>query len=376
MKKILCLTACIRNSGLSGKSKVSAFNKIQCQPESEVLFNPLLLIHANRCVQYYIGEKDMKLFMYFLLLLILFILSCKNVISPEIEKGLLTNQVITIEGVDRYYHLFVPNNPLNAPVVFLFHGNGGSFDDMLGLTGVKAPYKVWLDIANQENLIIIVPNGTLSSLDTRGWNDCRNDAPRTPTVNDVQFIVDLLDFIKEKYNSDDSRVFAVGTSNGGHFANRLAREIPDRITAFASIVASSAVNSVCSDSTEPVSALFMNGTGDPIMPYDGGDTGNGVVFSTESTVSYWVQRNATDTIPVVTNFPDINTNDSSTVTRYLYENGENGTEVVLYKVNNGGHTEPSISEHYSSIWLWIVGNQNGDIEMANEVWNFFKTKTR
>jgi hypothetical protein len=44
-------TACIRNSGFSGKSKVCTFNKSQCQIESEVLFNPLLLIHAKRCAQ-------------------------------------------------------------------------------------------------------------------------------------------------------------------------------------------------------------------------------------------------------------------------------------------------------------------------------------
>ena len=42
------LTACMKNSGFSGKSKVSAFNKSQCQTESEVRFNPLLLIHAKR----------------------------------------------------------------------------------------------------------------------------------------------------------------------------------------------------------------------------------------------------------------------------------------------------------------------------------------
>lgn len=42
------LTACIRNSGFSAKSNGSAFNKSQCKTESEVLFNPLLLIHANR----------------------------------------------------------------------------------------------------------------------------------------------------------------------------------------------------------------------------------------------------------------------------------------------------------------------------------------
>ena len=47
-------TACIRNSGFSTKSKVSAFNKSQCQPEGEVLFYPLLLIHLN------VGRKPKK----------------------------------------------------------------------------------------------------------------------------------------------------------------------------------------------------------------------------------------------------------------------------------------------------------------------------
>lgn len=46
------ITACIRNSGFSAQSKVIAFNESQCQPESEVLFNPLLLIHANRWATY------------------------------------------------------------------------------------------------------------------------------------------------------------------------------------------------------------------------------------------------------------------------------------------------------------------------------------
>jgi hypothetical protein len=41
-------TACIRNSGVSAKLRLSTFNESQCQTESEVLLNPLLLIHANR----------------------------------------------------------------------------------------------------------------------------------------------------------------------------------------------------------------------------------------------------------------------------------------------------------------------------------------
>lgn len=306
-------------------------------------------------------------------------LSCsKKETSPEIEKGLLKNQIITSNGVDRNYHIYVPSNPLNAPVVLLFHGNGSNYDDMLGFTGVKAPYKVWLDIALQENIIVLVPNGALGSTDSRGWNDCRNDALTNPTLNDIQFTLDLLDFVKAKYNSNNAKTFAVGTSNGGHFAIRLAQEIPEKITAFASIVAANAVNSKCSNSTTRVSALFMNGTDDPILPYNGGQmaSNRGEVFSTENTVSYWVQRNATNTTPEITNFPNINTADGSTTTRYLYKNGSNGTEVVLYKVNNGGHTEPSVVERYSSLYLLAVGKQNGDIEMANEVWNFFKSKSK
>ncbi len=46
-------TACIRNSGFSAKLKVSAFNKSKCQTESEVLFNPLLLIHAKRYKRFF-----------------------------------------------------------------------------------------------------------------------------------------------------------------------------------------------------------------------------------------------------------------------------------------------------------------------------------
>jgi polyhydroxybutyrate depolymerase len=306
-------------------------------------------------------------------------LSCgKKDISPEFEKGLLENQSISIDGIYRNYHIFIPNNPTNAPVVFLFHGNGGNNDDLLGLTNVKAPYKVWLDIAAQENLIIIVPNGMLGSSNSRGWNDCRNDAPSNPTSNDVQFVNYLLDFVKAKYSSNASKVFAVGTSNGGHFAIRLAQEIPNRITAFASIVAANSVNSKCTNSNVKVSALFMNGTDDPIMPYNGGQmsSNRGEVFSTDNTISYWVQRNATSMTPEISNLPDINTTDGSTITKYVYKNGGSGTEVVLYKVNNGGHIEPSKIERYSSLFLLAVGKQNGDIEMANEIWNFFKDKTR
>lgn len=298
--------------------------------------------------------------------------------NPILEKGLIKNQTINIAGLDRNYHIYIPENYTNAPVVMLFHGNGGSYDDMLGFTGVKAPYKIWLDIAQQENLIIVVPNGTLGASNSRGWNDCRADAPTNPTVNDVLFTTTLLDFVIGKYQANSSKVYALGTSNGGHFCIRLAQEIPNKITAFGAVVAANAKNSQCTNSAIKVSALFMNGTADPILPYNGGQmaSNRGEVLSADNTINYWVTRNQTSTTPDITNFVDINTTDNCTIQKSLYKNGGNNTEVALYKVTNGGHSEPSIAQRYSPTFLLTVGNQNGDIEMVNEIWNFFKNKVK
>jgi polyhydroxybutyrate depolymerase len=77
-----------------------------------------------------------------------------------------------------------------------------------------------------------------------------------------------------------------------------------------------------------------------------------------------------------TNLPDINKKDKSTVEKYIYINGLNNTEVALFKIIGGGHTEPSITKRYGSRYLKLVGNQNNDIEMANEVWDFLKNKSK
>ena len=284
-----------------------------------------------------------------------------------------TNQHISIKGIERSYHLFNPSQKANSPIIFLFHGNGGSADNIAGLSHVKAPYIPWFDIAANEGLILVIPDGTNGPKNSQGWNDCRNDAPRIPASDDVGFITTLLDTLKTSLRFDERKVFMVGTSNGGHFVMRLAQEIPHRMTAFASIVASGPANSKCSTSTIPVSALFMNGTADPLVPYLGGNTENGTVISTDSSITYWIKRNRTQTTPIITEFPQ---KSSSKVTSYRYAQGVNGTEVMLYKVEGGGHIEPSRRERYSFVWTAFAGSQNGDIESAEEIWAFFKEKVR
>jgi poly(3-hydroxybutyrate) depolymerase len=113
------------------------------------------------------------------------------------------------------------------------------------------------------------------------------------------------------------------------------------------------------------------------VPYEGGEVINnrGAIFSTQKAVNYWTDRNETDAEAVEAQLPDLNTGDNSNVMKFSYLNGTNNTAVVLYKINNGGHTAPSIDQQYNSIYLNLVGNQNHDIEMAEEIWAFFEGKT-
>jgi len=309
--------------------------------------------------------------------LLLFLSGCSNnnagSPSNRIDPVLQTNVSFKSNNIDRNYHLVLPQNRNDAPIVLVLHGQSGSSDQILGLNGITSPHKLWRDIAREENLILVVPDGLLGLTNKQSWNDCRNDAQILPDVNDVQFLDDLIEHIKMTYSSQNANVFAVGISNGGLMTMRLANEIPDKLTAMAIIIASKPANSECVESSIPVPVLFMNGTEDNLMPYFGGSiiANRGEVLSTPDTINYWVDRNQAQTTPTVTTLADIDKSDDSSGTRYSYRNLTGKIVVEHYEITNGGHTGPSKTERYGPIYSAIVGNQNGDIEMVDEVWKFF-----
>lgn len=295
--------------------------------------------------------------------------------QPEepLGPGLHLDEVFKVSNQTRNYHIYIPGIVNAAPIVFLLHGNSGSSNQILGLDDIKSPFKLWLDIAERDNVILVIPDGSIGPNNKKGWNDCRNDAPTNPKTDDALFLGNLIDFVRTGYGTGETDVFVAGISNGGLMAMRLADEMPEKLNAISVVVASRPVNSECADSTVAMPVLFMNGTSDPILPYEGGqiESNRGQVSSTAETISYWVNRNQTEATPSVSVFPDTNQDDESTVTRFTYSQGLNGSIVEHYEVTNGGHTEPSIAERYSIVYKLIVGNQNGDIEMATELWKFF-----
>lgn len=294
--------------------------------------------------------------------------------STEPGDGFVADQMITVDGSSRVYDIYAPDGvSSDTPLIVLLHGNRGSRGDLMGTGRAPAPFAQWQRIADAEGLFLLIPQGEEGTDGNTGWNDCRLDAAGNSTADDVGFITAAIDEVGTTYELDLERIYAVGISNGGHMAQRLADEAAERIDGIAVIAAGAPVNSSCEPSSTPISALFMWGTADPLAPYEGGAMagGRGEIFSADETVARWLARNGITATPTVTAFDDQDTADDSTVERLLYSGGIDDTAVALYRVDGGGHIEPSIEAQYGRLFERLVGRQNHDIEMADQVWEFF-----
>ena len=273
----------------------------------------------------------------------------------------------------------VPQEPV--PLVFMLHGGGSNATSIWG----REEGQTWKSLADQHKFILILPEGRPKPGDetSHHWNDCRmgitNPDPPS-TEDDVGFINKLIDWATLNFNIDQNRIYANGASNGGAMSYRLAIEGGQRFAAIAAIIANLASPTKCTPATHPIPILIMNGTADPIMPYKGGcvhppacDRGN--VMSTTATVTYWMAVNQTEITPSVQALPDIITDDNSTVTVYTYANGTNDTEVILYRIDGGGHTPPGPTQ-LPPTWRPIVGWKNQDINGPVEIWEFFSKHIR
>ena len=119
----------------------------------------------------------------------------------------------------------------------------------------------------------------------------------------------------------------------------------------------------------------MNGTADPLLPYGGGAMGRGggergSVRSTDASIEAWRRLGGFDAPGGTRSLPDRDTMDDSRVTVTQYP-ATGPARLMLYRIDGGGHSEPSRTERYARWYQRLTGPQNGDMESAEEIWRFF-----
>lgn len=251
------------------------------------------------------------------------------------------------------------------PLVLVFHGGGGNYRQM-------QRYMKMDEIADREAFIAVYPNGV-----NKQWNDGREFKESIAANDDVLFIQRLLDSMQKNYAVDTKRLFATGISNGGFFSFYLAAKLSDRLLAVAPVCATIPEKVFPAYyPANPVSLLLINGTADPLVPYNGGSVGSrftgsrGDCVSTDSTIQRFIQVNKTTTQPVVTELPDKDKRDNCKAIQYLYSNGIAQSRVCLVKIVGGGHTLPGSGQYLPK---FLIGKLCNDFEGNEMIWQFFKT---
>jgi polyhydroxybutyrate depolymerase len=207
-------------------------------------------------------------------------------------EGLLRHTV-EVQDRQRSYSVFVPPNAApGARVLLALHPSLGRGDMMRSQVGGSLER-----LALRDGAIVVYPDGLEGH-----FNDCRRAATysaRTLRVDDIGFLRRIVERLVAEHGADPKRVDALGYSNGGHMALRLALEAPDLVRGVVAIAANmpASNNLDCAVHAAPVSRIVMiQGTKDPVNPYTGGDVSlfgmgsRGEVLSAQASADWWVQR--------------------------------------------------------------------------------------
>lgn len=264
---------------------------------------------------------------------------------------------IEVDGLDRTYlvHLpprYDPQKP--ASVVLAFHGAFNNGAMMVRLSGLNRK-------ADEAGFVAVYPEGTGKG-PVLFFNPDRK--PRKGRPNDVHFTDVLLDDLATVVNVDPKRVYATGMSNGGMMCYLLAADLSQRIAAIAP-VAGTMTFADCKPA-RPVSVLHFHGTKDQLVPLEGKQ---GVIADfqpIDEIIRTWARIDGCPSMPKIETLPD-KAEDGTRVTRTTYGPGKQGSEVILYTIENGGHTWPG------RVWGFdFLGKSTTDISANDLIWDFFQ----
>lgn len=294
-------------------------------------------------------------------------LACVGGGTPVPDEASLISGTILHNGLERSYITLVPasyEDDERAPLVLALHGGGGDGERMCRLEGGVQ------ELAEEGGFIVVCPDGVENH-----WNDGRaldKWRAHAEDIDDVGFLLSLIDIISEDYPIDPDRIFVTGMSNGGKMSLRLACEAADTFAAAAPVIASLPADLDCQPS-EPISILVMNGMEDPLVPWEGGQVHFyrqelGEALSTPDTVAFWVSENGCDPSPVSEWLPDIDPEDETRIKKEVYSKCDAHTSVVLFSVEGGGHTWPGGSQYVPAM---LIGRVSHDLHAGEEIWSFF-----
>ncbi|MDP3939696.1 MAG: hypothetical protein Q8R92_16390 [Deltaproteobacteria bacterium] len=268
-------------------------------------------------------------------------------------------------GRERRYIVHVPSGyrpDRQLPVIFFWHGGGSSPQGSRGWLGLE-------EMADQKGFLLVYPYGTgMMKRRLLGFNagSCCGSAMKK-NVDDVGFTVKMLDELEQTFCVDPRRVYSTGYSNGAMMSYRLACELSDRIAAIAPV--GGTLGFIDCKPNRAVSLMHFHGTKDPYEPYAGGKGEKSFPGKRDKTVFRSVDDSVMTWVRIIGASPTPTSEmKQGSATRYVWGGGRNGSEVVLWRLEGGGHTWPGAKSMPLS---FMLGDINRDVSANQLMWEFF-----
>ncbi|MEM1030796.1 MAG: PHB depolymerase family esterase [Myxococcota bacterium] len=244
----------------------------------------------------------------------------------------------TVFGGSRPATLSVPDDyddATPAPLLVSLHGYTGSGALHEAYFQLRGP-------ALDRGVLFVSPDGTTDSLTNQFWNANAACCDFFQTgVDDVGYLVGLIDEIRAAYAVDPKRIFFVGHSNGHFMGYEMACQRADLVAAVAGLAGGMLAQAAGCTPSEPVHHLHVHGDADTVVPYNGGVLGGGAatIASAEAALGFWAGQANCDAVATPGTAIDIVgalPGDETAVS--THENCDAGGSAELWRIGGGSHT--------------------------------------
>ena len=251
-----------------------------------------------------------------------------------IEPYVITTHCIEFELPERCFMLLVPNNltqDILAPLVIDLHGFGDTNQMQFELSA-------FAEIAVEENFIVAYPQGEelMWSIDVEEVDN---------GLDDVGFLLEMIESVKEMYSIDESRIHMTGWSNGCMMTQFFAVQTQG-ILASAGCMSGYLMTEAPSTYSLPIPFMEVHGVLDSSIQYTdnsanfmiGFQSTKGINVGAMQNLEYWAELNECSGV-----VPEIfELNDDFDIRGYS-ECG-NGAEVRLMSLFLAQHN-PYVNDH-------------------------------
>ncbi|MEM7085839.1 MAG: alpha/beta hydrolase-fold protein [Bacteroidota bacterium] len=290
--------------------------------------------------------------------------------SSEIKDK---EQSLLHEGRERTFLVHLPkhyNPQTKYPLVIALHGGGGTAKRFNRSTNRR-----FNELADEENFILVYPQGVKKSWNDNHKRDTLGKARRL-NVDDVGFLLKMIEKLESDYSVDAAHIFACGISNGGLMSLTLAAEIPEKIKAIGMVASNFSEEQVKEMTTaSPFSMIMIHGDEDPIFPYQEAEImvfkkSRGRVLGVKKSIQFLAGINGNNTNGIVRMLPDISSTDGCTTEQVVYPNPKDPSlKIELIRVKGGGHTWPGGKQYLPKK---MIGRVSRDFNACDALWEFFK----